>query len=270
MGKDKNSNYNVYKDEGSVLLTVLLLIFLLTAIALSFSLTIRSSSKTVANTIDGLRGQELVKSGISLAVLHLESSEELLPLFSFEKEIESLGRVEINFEDEEGKIDINAASPELLELLFFAFGDLDAESTVARVLDYRDADDDAREGGAESKDYNAVGKIYGPKNKAFESINELYQIPGLTNIENIIPYLTVYTRRPGVDFTRSSKELTDKFANPDVNFIAGLNFDNIQLYSQNSSRRIYRANINGITLGGTIVSKDVLLFKGSKSIIAPY
>jgi len=264
MDQDKTSNGHLRNDEGSVLLTVLLLLFLLTAITLSFSLTIRSSSRTVANTVDNIRGEQLVKSGIALAVFHLESSEDLAHQFSIEEVVASLGHVEIFFEDEEGKVDINAASPELLRFLFEAFGDVNSEMTVARIQDYRDADDDARVGGAELDDYTVAGKRYGPKNRAFESLNELYQIPGLSRLETITPYLTIYTRRSGVDFTRSPNGFLDKFVNSSVNF------DNIQLYSQNSSRRIYRASVKGVTLGGTIVSKDVILFKGNKAILIPY
>ena len=79
------------KDEGSVLLTVILLLALLAALTISFSLTMRSSSRSVANLVDQIRAEQLLKSGISLAILHTENTDDIDTTTPIEMNVPSLG-----------------------------------------------------------------------------------------------------------------------------------------------------------------------------------
>jgi type II secretory pathway component PulK len=127
--------------------------------------------------------------------------------------------------DEASKLNINVATREMLEALPRMTPEL-----AAAIIDWRDADDDVTEGGAESQTYLRLNPPYRCKNANFESLEELRLVIGAhldilygedTNLngaldpnENdgdvsmpsdnrdsrldngILEYLTVYSRQP--------------------------------------------------------------------------
>lgn len=81
-----------------------------------------------------------------------------------------------------GFIDLNGADEVLLRNLFEVAGDLgsDAAQRLARrILDWRDADDAPREGGAEDPDYQAAGVPFRTRNARFSTIDDLMQVLGV-------------------------------------------------------------------------------------------
>jgi hypothetical protein len=71
-------------------------------------------------------------------------------------------------EDEAGRINVNTAPPDVLERLF--------GGAAPAVLDWRDADDERRPGGAEKSDYGSGA----PRNGPFQSVEELLLVKGVT------------------------------------------------------------------------------------------
>jgi general secretion pathway protein K len=114
-------------------------------------------------------------------------------------------------EDEAGKVDLNAASERLLTNLLRGLGATPREAAALadRILDFRDADDERSPLGAERSDYAAAGLTYGPKNAAFEAVEELDQVlnipPGW--LARLRPFVTVYSGQSGVDSTVAPIEL---------------------------------------------------------------
>ncbi|MBQ4854998.1 general secretion pathway protein GspK [Rhodanobacter sp. B2A1Ga4] len=84
--------------------------------------------------------------------------------------------------DESGKVDLNAASPEVLRGLFQAAGlkAAEAQALTGRVLDWRNPI--VLEGDAASQRaiYKAGGRDYGPRGGPFASIEELQMVLGMT------------------------------------------------------------------------------------------
>jgi general secretion pathway protein K len=112
-------------------------------------------------------------------------------------------QVWLSIQDEDGKIDLNAAPDELLQGLF-ASADLDRDAAAALVdaiVDFRDADDLHRLQGAEDRDYADAGLPWGAKDAPFEAVEELQQVLGMTReiYERVAPAVTVYSRRRGID-----------------------------------------------------------------------
>ena len=69
---------------------------------------------------------------------------------------------------------------------------------VARILDWRDADDETREGGAESREYRSAGLSYEPRNADFESADELRQVLGSERLSpGLLDAFTVFTHSTG-------------------------------------------------------------------------
>ena len=85
--------------------------------------------------------------------------------------------VRVSVEDEDGKIDLNGAQPELLAVLIQAVmrenKGLAAEDAVTlseRIADFRDIDNLRRLHGAEDPEYLAAGLAAGAKDAAFDTV----------------------------------------------------------------------------------------------------
>ena len=70
--------------------------------------------------------------------------------------------------DEASKLNLNTATQEMLELLPNMTYEL-----AGAIMDWRDADEELSDGGAESPDYTALDTPYSAKNASFESVEEL-------------------------------------------------------------------------------------------------
>ena len=121
---------------------------------------------------------------------------------------------------EAGKIDLNVADPALLRGLFLsaswtgpdgALQGLDQAAAAAladAVRDFADPDQLTRLDGAEDRDYRAAGLPWGAKDAAFEAVEELQQVLGMTAplYRAVAPALTVYTGATGVDARLAPRE----------------------------------------------------------------
>jgi general secretion pathway protein K len=115
----------------------------------------------------------------------------------------SNGTVLISIQDEAGKIDLNAATEDLLLQLFRAVepSEQEPEALVDRLIDYRDTDKDRRPLGAEDNDYQSADRGYGAKDQPFERTDELRRVLGVTPelFRRVAPLITVHSRQRGVD-----------------------------------------------------------------------
>jgi general secretion pathway protein K len=90
-------------------------------------------------------------------------------------------KVTLQLVDESGKVDINAASPDVLQRLFAAAGmdDAAAHDLATRVVEWRSfgrgPDDLSRLASA----YTAAGRDYGPRHGPFASVEELQMVLGM-------------------------------------------------------------------------------------------
>jgi general secretion pathway protein K len=116
--------------------------------------------------------------------------------------------VRVWVEDEDGKIDLNGAQPELLAVLLQAvmrenkgLATEDAVTLSDRIADFRDIDDLRRLHGAEDPEYLAAGLVVGAKDAAFDTVGELGQVLGMTPAlaEAVTPFVTVYNGRSQFD-----------------------------------------------------------------------
>jgi general secretion pathway protein K len=120
-------------------------------------------------------------------------------------------------ESEAGKVDLNAATFELLKSLFSIVGVTDDQSAAlaAAVIDWRDQDDLVHLNGAESPQYRSANLPYGAKNEPFDSIEELRMVLGVTPdiFTKASSALTVYTHQRSVDPTVLAPLLRDALHN---------------------------------------------------------
>jgi len=116
--------------------------------------------------------------------------------------------VHVTVEDEDGKIGLNGAQPELLAVLLQAvmrenkgLATEDAVTLSERIADFRDIDNLRRLHGAEDPEYLAAGMTAGSKDSSFDTVGELGQVLGMTPalVEAATPFVTVYNGRSQFD-----------------------------------------------------------------------
>jgi general secretion pathway protein K len=110
--------------------------------------------------------------------------------------------VRIRAVDETGKVDLNSASPQVLQGLFRAAGlpAGDAQALAAHVVAWRTRS--AFEGVAsDAPEYAAAGRRYAPRHGPFASIEELQMVLGMTPAlyRTLAPHLTLWSGQASPD-----------------------------------------------------------------------
>lgn len=128
----------------------------------------------------------------------------------------------IEAHDAAGRIDLNSAPEELLLGLLLAL-EPDrglAETLLARILDWRDEDDQARPRGAEADDYARAGLPQRPANRPFERIEELARVMEVTPAlyARLAPHLTLHSAEDAIDPWEATETVIR--ALPDINAAA--------------------------------------------------
>lgn len=99
--------------------------------------------------------------------------------------------------DESGKVDLNAASPDVLLGLFKASGlkQEDAQALADHVVEWRNPVGVEGESGSQHAAYAAAGRDYGPRNGPFASVEELQMVLGMTAAlyRQVAPVLTLWS-----------------------------------------------------------------------------
>ncbi|MBA2079776.1 type II secretion system protein GspK [Rhodanobacter sp. PCA2] len=107
--------------------------------------------------------------------------------------------VQVAIVDEEGKVDINVAPPDVLRALFHAAG-LDpaaAAGLAANVVDWRSFVTEPGQIGRGRATYEAAGRDYGPRHGPFASLQELQLVLGMTPelYRKLEPAITIWSGR---------------------------------------------------------------------------
>jgi general secretion pathway protein K len=206
-------NHNNATQNGLALVSLLWVIALLSIMAAAFSISMRRDGALVHNAIDSARARYLAEAGVYYAAAALWLPNEAGP-WSADGAIHPFqlddGQVRVAVWDEAGRIDLNNAPDSLLDgaLRVAGLDDPDERATLLdRIRDWTDPDDLRRLRGAEAADYQAAGLSYKPRNGAFQSVQELSLVLGMTNalFRRLQPLLTVYSGLPGIDPTAAPR-----------------------------------------------------------------
>lgn len=191
------------RQRGIAFLIVLWVIALVAVLMGSFAVIARTENLQARHLLDSTRARYAAEAGINLAAYALRRNEpdkRWVPdgrpyKFSFNG-----ADLTIKVNDESGKIDINAATPEQLQQLFKSLAGMDeqkAQEMAARIQDWRDPDDLVTVNGAEEADYKQAGLAYGPANDPFTTVGELQQVMGMDYalLKKLEPGITVFSGR---------------------------------------------------------------------------
>lgn len=214
------------RSEGFALVLVLWVISLLTIMAGSFALSMRREAAIVTGSSSNAQAMAVAESGLAVAELMLMNPDQRYrwrsdgSLYQIDY-VDSKVRVQLL--SETGKVDINSADQTLLQgLMLHAPVEEELQTKLVNaILDWRDADDLVRLEGAEKEEYKDAGLNYSPRNKPFQSTEELQLVLGMN--EQVFNWLesrvTVYSGRPQVDFTQAAKEVLQVLPGMDAGLI---------------------------------------------------
>jgi len=202
------------RSEGFALVLVLWVLSLLTIMAGSFALSMRREAGIVTGSSNNAQAAAIAESGLAVAELMLMHPDPL-QRWHTDGSIYQLdyadSKVRVRLLSEAGKVDLNSADQTLLQgLMVHAPVDEQLQTRLVNaILDWRDADDLVHIEGAEKEEYKDAGLSYGPRNKPFQSIEELQLVLGMNDqvfkwLENRV---TVYSGQPQVDLTQASQEV---------------------------------------------------------------
>ena len=208
------------RQGGFALIVVIWLGVLLSIMAAAFTSAVKSRIRTTSAAVEAARAEALATAGVRIAILDLLSARDGTarpPRFGpgAPPVVCQAGTGEIltiSVDDEEGKVNLNTPNERLLTALLVGLGAgaSDARGMAAKILDYRDIDNDKRPDGAERDDYAKAQGVHAlPKNSDFTSVDELDQVLGLPGdvVARMKPFVTVLSNQSGIDPAVASREL---------------------------------------------------------------
>jgi general secretion pathway protein K len=197
--------------DGFILVAVLWIIGALAALAAVYATYVGNTAVALAVNDDAIQAEALRTAAVELTAARLlgAASDErpTRGAFSFR-----LGRasVAVEFCSDAARIDLNAASKELLTGFFAALGahPNDAEQYAERIIGWRTTPDvNAQD--AEASLYSAAGLSYPPRGAPFAHVGELWLVLGLppAMVERALPYVTVFSGREDINALDAAPEV---------------------------------------------------------------
>lgn len=217
------------RQRGMALILVLWLATLLTVMAATLALDSRREAQLLRGALDRARGAALCEGALHYAMGRLFHSNTRLKWRADGSVYEVLyggARVRIQLLDEAGKVDLNTAREGWLQGLLLAAGagQNEAVHIADVIMDWRDGDEQKRFQGAEAEDYRLAGRNFGPRNKPFQTVEELQTVLGMTAAlyQRLEPWITVHSRQAGIDPLTASAELLRRL--PEISAIEVENY----------------------------------------------
>jgi general secretion pathway protein K len=194
------------QQDGMALIVVLWLVVLLSIMAAGHSKNVHTDTTLAARQVQSAKARALAEAGINHVILEMlaADTDRKLPvdgsLFTVRVGDDD---VTIAIRDATGFVDLNAAQAELLDAALKAcgVGETARRDLVDTILDWRDGDELRRMHGIEDDDYMAAGVAWTSRDGAFEAVDELKYLPGMSQsrYECLAPFVTVYSGRGGLN-----------------------------------------------------------------------
>lgn len=182
-------------DRGSALILVLWLVAALSLVVLSGAKNIRLQTRSIATSMTQLRVESVLDGAMQLAAQRLLHSPELSRRYQWLQLQLGEDHIWLEVTPASGLVDVNVASPALMQALFQNVGKLSSDEAKvysSRVKDWIDPDQDPDGvGGAEAPQYRAAGWPSIPRNGPMQDPSEMRSVLGMApNLyETIKPFL---------------------------------------------------------------------------------
>jgi general secretion pathway protein K len=170
--RQRISLINLHRSKGFIAIAAIAFAGLVMAMSIEFATIVRLNNLRAANAIHGFRAQQITDGMARLAAWRLANGQT--PPMNSEPILcrwRNSAVVEIKIQDLGGLIDLNLASEPLLQNVFVAAGETEAQASIIAqsIIDYRDPDQQATSGGPEAPAVSGLPM----KNAPFETVEEL-------------------------------------------------------------------------------------------------
>lgn len=199
----KKYHINGIDESGVALIISLWVLALLTVIVTEFSVSMRTETNITRNFKAESESYYLALAGIEKAKEEIMSPSVVQCLDekgnivfkkiedTKEKDKGPVQREDLKLEkgtysyeiiDEESKLNLNTATPEMLRRLFTATGvkDKALDTIVDSIIDWRDTDNLKQLNGAEEDYYRSLPEPYSSKDRNFDTVEELLLVKGMS------------------------------------------------------------------------------------------
>jgi general secretion pathway protein K len=202
-------------QRGVALVIVIWVSMLLLVIASTFIFERRTEALVIRNSVSLARAEAAADAGVQRGIFEMYRNDNPPERWQRDGTPHDWSfdgvPVRVELRDESAKIDINTAADPLIRglLVTSGFSDEEAARVLDAILDWRDPDSLKRPNGAEEADYQAAGLTYKPANAPFQAIEELQLVLGMRPdvYRRMAPFITVFSRQPGVNTTLASREV---------------------------------------------------------------
>lgn len=186
------------RDGGYVTLATLVACCLLAGIVSTLVLLAQPTLVLTRLGVDDLVTESLLDSGATASSYLLFTEGKSAQSIDGSTITLTTGTVTLHVTAEAARLDLNTSPPELLKGLFSAVDgqSLSPEAFAARVVDWRDEDNERTPEGAERADYTGREASSLPMNGKFQSVGELRFLRGLSENDymKLESFLTVHNR----------------------------------------------------------------------------
>ncbi|MGJ5181204.1 general secretion pathway protein GspK [Bradyrhizobium oligotrophicum] len=198
-------------EDGFILIAALWMLAALAALVVIVSQQLGSSARLLRLEDEAVAADALVTAAIELSAYRLMlSKEEERPRQGGFRLMLGSNEIAVSFVSEAARIDLNAASKDMLENLFVTMGsERDAAKDYAeRVVAWRSKPTDAAKAQAEEARYAAAGLKRVPRLAPFAHVGELALVLGMpaSLVDRVLPLVTVFNGSPGIDATLAAPE----------------------------------------------------------------
>lgn len=201
-------------ERGWALISVLWVLSILTMLIAAAQALSFSAAQREQRALRDAESGAMLDAAIVRAVLGIEDPRPQLrwrvdgvpQTFAFRGQT-----IRVTIQDEFGRIDLNAADGSLINQLLRSAGveKQAAEALTDNILDWRSSSQEFRRWhGATNDDYAKAGLATRPRHNAFQSVDELRLVYGMTPalFASIRPAVTVYSRHPAIDTNTAPRE----------------------------------------------------------------
>lgn len=212
-------------QNGFVLVAVLWLVAALAALTMIFSAYLSNSARALALNDTALQAEALVSAAVELTAHQLLLADEGTrprpadvqlprkrvrpPRGTFRAQLGG-AQLSVVFVSETARVDLNAASKELLAGLLAVLGASPdgARQQADRIVGWRTRTT-AETSGQEDSLYLAAGRTYTARHSSFAHVNELGLVLGVPSalVDRARPFVTVFSGLPGVDVLNAPPEV---------------------------------------------------------------
>src|SRR4051794_26292077 len=195
--------------DGFIIVAILWILAALSALVSVYAVYVVDTAAGFVEHDDRLREEALVSAALEVtAYRQLTAQPQSRPSqgnFSFKF---AGADIRVSFCSEAARIDLNAASKELLGGLFVSLGarPADADSYAARVVDWRTV---AKDQPMDGPSYGRARPAYALRGAKFPQVDELAAVTNLPSalVERTLPFVTVYSGRPQINVSDAAPEV---------------------------------------------------------------